>query len=171
MTQSYGEQVAAAEVEAARLLVSNSILHLHDVLGWRTPKEVEEAIGRATGPLQVEVQVLRGHIANIDAHTHVGYGQPDKNPDDTGRYLIDAPALHRALGAIDQESLSCKAEQDLQALRDKLEVLGPLLLLLQTWRKTLKEVSNPNYLQDLNHAVANLAAAVDGFGSFATFTE
>lgn len=164
---SYTDQVAKSEVESGRMLVSNSVLHLHDVQGWRTPAEVQDAIARATGPLQAEVRVLQEHIANINAHTRVPYGQPDKSPTDTGRYLVDAPALHRALGAIDPDiALSCQAEEDLKALYERVEDLVPILSLLQTWRQTLKQVSNPNYLQDLNIAVANLATAVDNYGSF-----
>lgn len=59
--------------------------------------------------VQPEIDRLRAHILDIDAHA-TPYGDIPDDPGYTGVYLVTAGALHRALGTIGHSAPKCQAE-------------------------------------------------------------
>jgi chromosome segregation ATPase len=78
-----------------------------------------------------EVEKLRGHILDIDAHA-TPYGDIPDEPGWVGTYLLTSGALHRALGRIGHSAPSCKAEEDYRLLQEAVEAI-------QEMRRTLAE--------------------------------
>ncbi|MER7213147.1 hypothetical protein ABT340_39300 [Streptosporangium sp. NPDC000239] len=70
--------------------------------------------------LVAEVERLRAHILDIDAHA-TPYGDIPDDPGYVGIYLVTAGALHRALGKVGHCAPSCQAEAERDALRAELE--------------------------------------------------
>ncbi|MFC3984931.1 hypothetical protein [Streptosporangium jomthongense] len=61
--------------------------------------------------LVAEVERLRAHILDIDAHA-TPYGDIPDDPGYVGIYLVTAGALHRALGKVGHCAPSCQAEAE-----------------------------------------------------------
>ena len=70
--------------------------------------------------MEAEVDALRQHILDIDAHA-TPYGDPPDEPGFVGTYLLTAGALHRALGKIGYSAPNCSAEVERNAMRPVVE--------------------------------------------------
>jgi hypothetical protein len=66
--------------------------------------------------VQPEIERLRAHILDIDAHA-TPYGDIPDDPGYTGVYLVTAGALHRALGTIGHSAPKCQAEATIERVR------------------------------------------------------
>lgn len=82
------------------------------------PGQYSELISIANGVrlLNAELDKLRGHILDIDAHA-TPFGDLPDDPGYVGMYLVTAGALHRALGKIGHTAPSCTAEAERDAAR------------------------------------------------------
>jgi len=81
---------------------------------------VEQGQEAVRARLEAEVQRLRQHILDIDAHA-TPYGDIPREPGWVGMYLLTAGALHRALGTIGHSAPNCQAEADLAAMTARAE--------------------------------------------------
>lgn len=66
---------------------------------------------------EAELEALRQHILDIDAHA-TPYGDIPDEPGWIGTYLVTAGALHRALGKVGHTAPKCQAEAELAKLRE-----------------------------------------------------
>lgn len=97
--------------------------------------------------LKEDVDALRQHILDIDAHA-TPYGNLPDEPGMVGTYLLTAGALHRALGKVGHTAPGCQAEADLDRLRTAV-------------RSVLAMVDHGTALPALMHAVVQLRRFVD----------
>lgn len=72
-------------------------------------------VQRQRDEARAEIERLRAHILDIDAHA-TPYGDLPDEPGYVGTYLLTAGALHRALGTIGHSAVSCQAEAELASL-------------------------------------------------------
>ena len=127
---------------------------VHSFIGWHSPVEVENLLHDAITPLEAEITRLRGHLANIKAHTTpIGTGED--------QVLLTASALRRATGELPDEAASCQAEVELEGIKAQMEGMKSILSAARVWRVAVREVGRPNYLSELNHATVVLATVVD----------
>lgn len=84
--------------------------------------DIGERVAPAVEWLIDEVERLREHILDIDAHA-TPYGDIPGEPGYVGTYLLTAGALHRALGTIGHSAARCQAEAERDAARAEVERL------------------------------------------------
>lgn len=83
-----------------------------------------EQVRQQLAEARAEVERLRAHILDIDAHA-TPYGDLPSEPGYTGTYLVTAGALHRALGTIGHSAASCRAEAERDgAYRERAQLLA-----------------------------------------------
>lgn len=88
----------------------------HGIAPSECPKCIIAALADELDGLRAEVERLRSHILDIDAHA-TPYGDIPDDPGWVGSYLLTAGALHRALGTIGHTAPSCQAEAEIERLR------------------------------------------------------